>query len=298
MIVETPIDNFVKKLKFNKTIYPQCSCGNCSKFYWNALFVGSRASGKTYSCNQLIKHYESNKILNKDGEITKLRTFLISPTIEQNEIFNCLNSLDDKDKHPNYTDQVLLDIIYDIQKVKNEIEDYNEYVKIYKEFLKIKGEEDLDKFSLDDLQLLEKFDYSHYDDIPQPRYKVPPVNIVILDDLIGSDCFTKKSKNVFSNALIKSRHLNIAFCILVQNLKSTPKVVRLNCNLFWLGKFANLNTIIEDFYPEISSIVSEKEFEELYKYATEKQYGSLIIDFTKDKQRAFNMGWDTALSIK
>lgn len=296
MIEEIPV-KFVRSLKFNKTIYPQCNCGNCSKFFWNSLFVGARASGKTYSCVQLIRHYEDNKILNKDGNIAPLRTFLISPTIEQNEIFNCLKSLDDSDKHNNYTDDVLLNIIDEIKQSKEETDIYNDYVKIYNKFSKMKNEKELEKLENDELMLLVRNDFKHYDEIQQPKYKVSPVNIVILDDLIGSDCFNKKSKSVFSNALIKSRHLNIAFCILVQNLKSTPKVVRLNCSVFILLKFANLKTIIEDFYPEVSSLLTESEFEELYLYATKDQFGGLIIDFTKPKDKAFSKGWETQLKL-
>ena len=58
----------------------------------------------------MIKHYEKHKII-KDGIQNKLRTHLISPTIQANEIYQSLDSLDmEKDAHDDYNDQLLLDI--------------------------------------------------------------------------------------------------------------------------------------------------------------------------------------------
>ena len=35
MIIEKKLEGFDDKLKFDKLNYPQCSCGQCPKFYWN-----------------------------------------------------------------------------------------------------------------------------------------------------------------------------------------------------------------------------------------------------------------------
>lgn len=295
-IVETPIEGFKSKLVYKKAIYPQCTCNLCSRFYWNSLFVGSRASGKTYSCVKLIKHYEENKIVDKDGETTNIRTFLISPTVQQNDIFKVLKSLDDDDIYNDYTDDILLDIIEDIKNVKKEAEERSVYKILYKRFDKM-SDSQMDDLTDAELKLLEANDYQRPSQLPKLKFDVPPVNIMIMDDLLGASCFSKKSQSIFCNSLIKSRHLNIAFCILVQNLKAVPKAVRLNCNLFWLGKFANVKTILDDLYPEISSIATEDDFELLYKHATDEPFGSLVIDFTKPKKLAFSKGWDIRLQI-
>lgn len=296
MISEEPINNFVGKLKFNQKKYPQCTCGNCSKFYWNALFVGSRGSGKTHSCVELIKHYETNKIKNDDGDVVGIRTFLISPTIEQNQVFDVLKSLDDDDKHNNYTDKILINILDEILSIKKESEDYNNYKKLWIRYNKMK-DKDINDLELDELILLEKYNFDDFHNITKPKYLIPPINIIIMDDLLGSDVFSRKSKSLFQNSLIKSRHLGICFCILIQSLKSCPKPIRLNCSVFWLGKFANLKTIMVDMYPDISSILTEKEFEEIYKYATNEKYGALVIDFTQIKELSFRKGWKIQLKI-
>ena len=294
MITETPINNFVGKLRFNSKKYPQCQCGACARFFWNAIFVGSRGAGKTHSCTELIKHYETNKIKNDDDDIVPVRTFLISPTIEQNEVFNVLKSLDEDDKHNNYTDQILIDILDNIADVKRESEDYNNYKKLWIRYNKM-SEKQINQLDLEELTLLEKHDYEDWRNITKPKYPVPPVNIIIMDDLLGSDAFSRKSKSIFQNALIKSRHLGVSFCILVQSLKAVPKPVRLNCSVFWLGKFANLKTIMFDMYPDISSILTEDEFNEVYQHATSEKYGALVIDFTQPKELAFRKGWKIQL---
>jgi hypothetical protein len=72
-------------------------------------------------------------------------------------------------------------------------------------------------------------------------------------------------------------------------MKSVPKDMRLNCNLFFLGKFSNKKAILEDLYEEVSSILTEKQFENLYdKAINDNQHGALIIDLTGSKKRFYN----------
>lgn len=149
-----------------------------------------------------------------------------------------------------------------------------------------------------ELRVLESHDYNPPSiAFPDLKYKFPPVNIVILDDLLGSDIYSRKSKSFFQNALIKSRHLTIAFQILVQSMKAVPKPVRLNCSIFWLGKFSAMNTVLDDIADEVSGVVSRDDLELLYKHAIDKDHGALVIDTTRDKNCWFSANWDTLLQI-
>ena len=68
----------------------------------------------------------------KDGVEYKVRTHLISPTIQANEIYQSLNSLDmKKDTHENYTDKLIVDIIDDIKQRKIKYDEYLVYKKYY-----------------------------------------------------------------------------------------------------------------------------------------------------------------------
>ena len=129
------------------------------------------------------------------------------------------------------------------------------------------------------LNLLEEYEYIHPKDF---KHKQPKVNIIILDDLLGSDAFTKKTKSVLTNAMIKNCHMQICFAVLVQSIRAVPKNIRLNCSVFQLAAFKNKRIILQDIYEEVSNVIGIEQFEEMYDHATAKKYGSLIIDTTSD----------------
>lgn len=288
MIIEKKLEGFNNKLVYDKLNYPQCTCGKCFQFYFNSLHIGSRGSGKTHSTIQMIRHWEMNKIM-RDGVQWKIRTHLISPTIQSNEIYQSLESLDmKKDSHDDYSDTLLLSIIDDIKSEKKEYDKYLLYKKYYEKFIKT-PESKLDKLYDEEpeiFHLLEEYDYQHPKDI---KHEPPKVNIIILDDLLGSDAFTKKTKSVLTNAMIKNRHMGINFCLLLQSIRSCPKNIRLNCSVFQLASFKNKKTILEDIYEEVSNVVDIDTFEKLYDHSTAKPYGSLIIDTTNGKRFLSNL---------
>ena len=297
MIVEKKLEGFNNKLKFDKLNYPQCSCGKCPRFYWNMMNIGSRGSGKTYTICQMIKHYEKHKIM-KDGTEYKIRTHLISPTIQANEIYQSLDSLDmEKDAHDEYNDDLLLSIIEDIKAEKKEYDKYLLYKEYYEKFMKT-PESKLEKLYDENpeiFRLLEEYEYIHPKDF---KHEPPKVSIVILDDLLGSDAFTKKTKSVLVNAMIKNRHMGICFTVLVQSIKAVPKNIRLNCSVFQLVSFKNKKVILEDIYDEVSNVIGLDEFEELYDFATDKPYGSFIINTTNGKRFLSNLDSELFLQNK
>ena len=135
------------------------------------------------------------------------------------------------------------------------------------------------------------------DEFPKPKYKFPPVVFVILDDLIGSnDCF-KKGNCLISNITIKHRHLGINLVFTTQNPKSIPNIVRNNTDVFILYKFANVKMVIEKVAEEVSNLIDETQFEELYKYATKEPYNALIIDThpSTPNDLLFKLNWDKVL---
>lgn len=296
MIIEKKLEGFNNKLVYDKLNYPQCNCGKCFQFYFNSLHIGARQSGKTFSVVQMIKHYEKNKIMRDDEEEYKLKTYLISPTIQSNQIYQSLESLDlKKDAYDDYSDKLLLDILDDIKADKKRYEKYLLYKKYYDKYIKT-PEKKLEKLYDENpeiFNLLEEYDYQHPKDIKKEYGKI---NIIILDDLLGSDAFTKKTKSVLTNAMIKNRHMGVVFCLLVQSIKAVPKNIRLNCSVFQLASFKNKKVILEDIYEEVSNVIGIDQFEELYDHATAKPYGSLIIDTTNGKRFLSNL--DSELFIE
>ena len=298
MIEEIPL-NFTFNPKNSKMNYPQCRCGQCPQFYFNLLSVASRGSGKTYNICKLIKHYEDNKLIDNDGNIHPVRTIVISPTLDQNQIFKNLKSLDESDTHEKFSDELLQGIVDDIKKNKEETEEYNKYVEAYKKVINVKENKLNDYFKKhpEIYDILKVHNFEDPDEIPQPKYLFSPVNIIVLDDLMATGAFTNKKLSSLTNNLIKNRHNGISFAILAQSVRSIPKNIRLNCNVFFVGKFASKKVVLEDLYEEVSNILTLEEFEELYDKATEEQYGSLIIDCSH-KDKRFLRGLDTELIIK
>jgi GTPase SAR1 family protein len=298
MIEEIPL-NFKFDPKNSKLNYPQCRCGKCPFFYWNLLAVGSRGSGKTYNIVKLIKHYEENDLMDNDGNIHPLRTIVISPTLDANLIFNNLKSLDKNDKHDKFSDELLQSIVDEIKKDKEETNEYQKYIQAYKQAIKIKESKlnDFFKEHPDIYDILEKYSFEDPDEIPKPKYEISPVVIIVLDDLMATGAFTNKKLSSLTNNLIKNRHNGISFAILAQSVKSIPKNIRLNCNLFFISKFASKKVVLDDMFEEVSNVLTPEQFEELYDTATNEQYGSLIIDNTH-KEKRFLRGLDSELIIK
>ena len=289
-IIERPINGFKSTLRNSKLNYPQSTNPNAPRFFFNMLSVASRGGSKTYTMVKLIKDYENHKLIDNDGIIHPLRTILISPTYDANPIFKNLKSLSDDDIYSEYNDDIFQNIMDDIEDVKEEIKEFKEYKDAYILVDKTPKKDipNLFKNNPNIFNILEKYDYQHYKSIPQPRYNEMPINIIIMDDLVGSDAFSNKSKSLLTYYLLRNRHYMISFCMLVQNLKSVPKKIRSNCNLYILGKFASEKVILQDLYEEISNVLTEEQFQEIYNHAVkDKKYGNFIIDNTGDVKRFY-----------
>ena len=198
MIEEIPL-NFKFEPTNSKLNYPQCRCGNCPQFYFNLLSVASRGSGKTFNICKLISHYEQNKLIDNDGKIHPLRTIVISPTMDANPIFKNLKSLDEKDIHDKFSDELLQSIVEGIKTDKEETDAYNKYIDAYKKAMKVSKIKINDFFDKNPevYDILKVYDFEDPDEIPKPKNLVSPVYIIILDDLMGSAiAFSNKKASV------------------------------------------------------------------------------------------------------
>ena len=297
MITEIPVTEFNAKLKYKKIEYPQCTCGKCPKFYFNMCCVAARQSGKTHTITKLIKHYEDNIIKDADGNVCKIRTFVISPTIDANPVLTSLKSIDfDNDVYAEYSDDNLEEILTSINMVRDECKEYRDYKNAHKKYMKLKVNE-IDKLTDEELSLLNKHNFEDYKNIPPPLWgETPPVNFLILDDILGTKALSTSKKSKLMNLYIKNRHNQINCCIATQSMRGLPREYRLNTSVYMLGKFANKKMVLEDAYEEVSNCVTLDKFEEMYDHAISQKYGSLIIDLTQD-EKCFMRGLDAILEI-
>jgi len=59
--------------------------------------------------------------------------------------------------------------------------------------------------------------------------------------------------------------------------------------VFELASFKNKKIILSDIYEEVSDVITVEKFQELYDHATNKPFGSLIIDTTSGKRFLSNL---------
>ena len=264
-----------------KVVYPQCNDSGAPKNYFVALFIGARGSGKTYLLTKLLKNFEEKKCF-KDNKEVPQRIVLISPTAhsDSNLIFKSLKNLNwDTDVLTEYSDEILKEKIEEVKKDLDEAKEYNEYEKCYKKFTK----QSIKKLTDDECQLLYKYDFAKFEDIPEPKYPNGFLLHWVVDDMIGSNIF-KNGKSVFTNLIIRNRHMTPGNIIIAtQALMQIPKTIRLNSNLIVLFKFANKKMVLDDIHPVVSAYVTEDQLMELYEYATAEPHDALVIDGTGSK---------------
>lgn len=291
MIREVDIKGFKSKLENTKLDYPQSSNHNAFKLFFNYLGVASRGGSKTYTTCQIIKEYE-NSVMKSSQGVHKIRTILISPTIDANSsMFANLKSLSPNDMYSEYKEDTLRDIIDDIKTIIDEVEEFKEYKQAYYVVdntpkNKIK---DLMKISPELFDILKKYNFEDPKIVAEQfRYTEKPITFLVIDDCMGSSAFNKKSQSLLLYWLIKNRHIFTSFFLLVQSMKSVPKNIRLNCNVYFLGKFASKKMVLDDLYQEVSNILTPEEFEMIYDHAIKSsKYGALIIDNSGDEKRFY-----------
>ena len=108
-----------------------------------------------------------------------------------NPIYETLHILDEDDIILDYSDSKLLSKLDEIEKEKNDIEEWNEYLIAWKKYLKI--DENIDLLTPEQPTILSKFDFMHPDEITnKPLYKFPRVNFLVFDDLVSDANAFKK----------------------------------------------------------------------------------------------------------
>jgi hypothetical protein len=276
---------------------PQSTNQSLPLMFNTQLYIGSKGTGKTYKLVQLLKLYEDSKIKDNDGIEYEIRTIVIAPTINSgaNEVYKSLKSIDfENDVHLEYNDELLLKILDDIKKKDDEFNEYINYKKLFNKFKKIKN---IKKLNDDELEILEQNEFMDPDDV-FAEVK-PKVIFLILDDLVGSGAFSKKSKSVLSNLVIKHRHLKSNLIFTTQSFKAIPSIIRTNIDIYAIFKSSSYDQTLNKIYDDISGFVKKDDFIQLYEYATKQKNDCLtIINNSMAKSGTlFYKNWDTELFI-
>jgi hypothetical protein len=272
MIIEEPIENLpTPYFKINKSTDPQSNNKNLPPLFFSCLIVGSKNSGKSYAMTSLLKMFEENPIYDNKGNELNQRIILFSPTANNlsNVVFKNLKYLSPDDIHLEYTDEKLDEILKEIKSNIDEVNKYEDYIKL------------IDKYNNTNLELTDDeymILYNNRNNLMEIEEKRHTITHFCFDDLIGDkEVFKKARDSGLVKFLLKHRHLYTNIFITSQYINSITPVIKSNIDIFCLFKYANLNDILKKFYPSVSGIMSEEKFKELYLYSTNEKYNFLSV---------------------
>jgi len=285
-------------IKVHKKKPPQSVNKDLPPLFFTSLFIGAKGSGKTYSLVKLLKFYESSDTTDDEGNVRKMRTILFCPTANSvaNPIYKTLKTLDENDIYTDYSDELLKEVLDQIDAEYNEINNYNNYKKIYQKYIN-----NYKSLNDDDLEILHNYNFKKPSELEKPLFKYPRINYLIFDDLIGDPQAFKKNKgNILSKLVITHRHLQCNLLFTTQYIKAIPPIIRANTDIFVLFKFASNNIIIDKIYPELSGLIKEEQFIQLYEYATLDPNSALIsINHAMNKNmNGMYKNWNIKLDLK
>ena len=303
------LPNVKSKIRpFKKYTPPQPRNKDLPPCYNIILSSSPKGGGKSFNCVELLTSYEESGFVSSEGNDVRMRIIWVSggtSRSKQNNILNTLKCLHDKDRIDveDDIDDTLNEIYDGLLAERDTIEEYNEYRRVYKKFMK----SNIAKMTDEELQLLEWKSYIDPKEDPDaPRdydgnilYHYRMV-FMVLDDMIGGNGFSNKKSNFFNRLSVKSRHesdklVGINLFYITQNLKSIPAIIRRQTDIFVLLKSANREYIIENIASEIGSHFSKEEVAEYYDQIMKIEYGSLILSIHKQEkdENRVRMGWNT-----
>lgn len=260
-----------------KKEYPQPKSPDLPRMFPIISVVAPRGCGKSYATSKLISLYEKDGLY-LDGQRVPIRTIIVSPTIETNPQFRSLKSFSEEDCY-DFSAELPGELIASVKAEKKFAEDYQRRVILWE---RVKKTDDPKNFTPEEIAELEMMGWEA--PIPEGRYKIPPVNFIVWDDLQGSGAFSNAPRNPVVNMCIKNRHIGICCIYCVQSLRQLPKPIRANTSVWLLFRY-NGKTLVEDMYEEVAAVMTKEAFQELYEDVTDKPYHFLVIDETVSPTR-------------
>ena len=271
------------------------------KAHFLLVASGRRGGGKSVAVSNLCRKLMEDQVFDK--------VILISPTYYSNkEIFDPLDIKEPDIYEPEAN--VIKAVIHNVEQEKQEWDAFNEKLEKWKMFEKlIKSRTPIHE--IDPGLLIELMELGFLDVKPQRpvwKYKQerPPRMALIIDDCMGTPLMNPKSG--LTNLAIKHRHickgLGISIAMLVQSycaVGGLPRPIRENCTCLLL--FRNTQTAqIQKIYDEVgggNEDLTFEQFEQMFKYATDKPFGFLLIDFSpKEPHKRFRANYNEYLLLK
>ncbi len=127
----------------------------------------------------------------------------------------------------------------------------------------------------------------------QPKY-LADRDLYIFDDLVGSSLFSMAQDNCFKGFNTRHRHYSASVIMVSQAYKEIPKTVRTNWTCLVIFEIAN-DREIRVIWEENTMGYKEKEWLEMYEYATCEDYSFLYLNAKKQKRLRCMKNFDKVL---
>ena len=103
--------------------------------------------------------------------------------------------------------------------------------------------------------------------------------LIVFDDMVADMIHNKKLNSVVTELLIRGRKLNIFLVFIIQSYFKVPKYLRLNTTHFFISKISNRREL-HQIAINHSSVISTKDFENIYRKSIAEPYSFLVNDTT------------------
>ena len=103
--------------------------------------------------------------------------------------------------------------------------------------------------------------------------------LIVFDDMVADMIHNKKLNSVVTELLIRGRKLNIFLVFIIQSYFKVPKYLRLDTTHFFISKISNRREL-HQIAINHSSVISTKDFENIYRKSIAEPYSFLVNDTT------------------
>ena len=103
--------------------------------------------------------------------------------------------------------------------------------------------------------------------------------LIVFDDMVAYMIHNKKLNSVVTELLIRGRKLNIFLVFIIQSYFKVTKYLRLNTTHFFISKISNRREL-HQIAINYSSVISTKDFENIYRKSIAEPYSFLVNDTT------------------
>ncbi len=205
------LPNVKSKIRpFKKYTPPQPRNKDLPPCYNIILSSSPKGGGKSFNCVELLTSYEESGFVSSEGNDVRMRIIWVSggtARSKQNNILNTLKTLHDKDRIDveDDIDDTLNEIYDSLLAERDTIEEYNEYRRVYKKFMK----SNIANMTDEELQLLEWKSFINPAEDPDaprdPIYKIlKPAEKVRIREL---GCLDASQAIVFEDTIAGAKKL-------------------------------------------------------------------------------------------